>query len=1550
MDNATRRELLELTKQAQSQGAEFSVLDVYRNPDLVGEFAQTNQPSVRVAQTPQDYTQGLRGAPTGTSMVFPDVQPNVPFNTVGMREPINIKKFDTQGHLVKSYENVPPGIKNLPMGPKKGTVIETPARKQGGGPEPTRADSLALYNNALDKIRFYQGNKDYSRWDTGTDFMSRDNRINLINLAQGYQSPITEEHIEEVISRYENSGQPLTPEEIQKLRSTLGEIRFGNVPGTNLTSFGDILDDEPDDWYNPLAPPIYLHPNISPQGDEAYLSGIVSDLSDIPYYDPLAIAPIDQLTPEQIKERVDKYGNSGVPVRYQDPNKPGYSGQSSKSSPTTAQSSSVTTPYPTTGGGSLNRTITTMPPASITTTPQSSSVTTTPPSRPRIAIEPMQPITPANYSTEPSSLNVNLNRRETDRLIDTQDIYRTPFVNKNNVRRDEKSLYQVGERRVYERPDGTRYTAVDRFDREMIRDLKKLRNPKRRKGRKASFQGGNAKDPYDQVGQQFRDAQQQMSEYLQTLEGLKYGFPTGNQPTVNYYSGVNYKDFKGTAEEYEEYQRKAGAMPMPEATVRGERVPKSKLTTREQIGRELFDIAGGDPSTPAFNRAVQRYGQDVRQLGQAHTLFEFTGLPAIHRTDQRLKADPLRLFGDVGKTIADLTVGAMTLGVYTPFGFEGGEATLDVASSLPFVAQTLRGSRAAVNLVKGSNYTYKPLTTIRTNLPQLPGTAGRVQTGYRQFGRPTKLLDEQLDYGKIRNEVRAMGAEHDELVNINTLYRDRLGDAAKETMSRYGDMRLEYPKYTRTPVPALESKYARLIGEEESALSRLRDMQSRMPSSGSLAGYTVQSPGVIKHTGRPSLNLGFNPAGGLFDYTTGQYVPNLGQVGYGDQTVTYTLKDGKVVADTKGSDIYTPNPKLTEVAKSNIATVEADIPGAKVFGSQRLAALDSPHIPRDADVIMAPDDYAAFAKNNPAVSSIKFGHTHDYKGQKTDIVVLEETEGMASGKIAEELFRQVDPEAYFTAVRTSVEKGEDLKIPYTAKDLLAQVDPDIKTVVDNLSATKPDKILRTDGMIQYANPEVVAKGQLQWAKGLVGEKATVGPQFGADAFSDVNANMKVLEDIGFLGDPKAVAQDPQRMQLAMNQFYLDNTLITRSVGGSSLEVVEDAVTTYLPSAGGGAVQGIGQNWMKLENLSSYRARNSGVGESAVQGIGIRQVKIESAATNPQQFVDDFYKQTAGDVAFTPEESAKVNEIVAKHNLQGEFGPYGADSMESLITRLPYSEEGAAALYEVGEAINRRVTTAPGQNTTIWNEYPMEFVASTTKSTPADEASQIMVGDKKVEGSVQRVDDFGKDIKSYQRRASAAETDKAIANRDPQTLETARDLHKLEQYLTGGVDRLKLRTEAVRSDIARIQEQKLALEKTYTRLAAEGKINFSVEIPVDRAPDGAGNLSYNFKTVTAPELQALIDQNTARINQLTAEADALEKTGAEYILYKQNIRKLQEQLIKGGIVTGATAVGVGVGTGLIESKSGKRGKKVEEQPEKQEDEKRQSGGYRSLPKY
>ena len=134
MTNKERRELLSRFRQSGMQGSILDVLDAAKQGrDLISEFQQQQQrQQPLVATTPEEQREGLRpyhaAGETDRSMIFKDVPPNTPFNTIGMKKPINIEKRDPEtGHLIESHTSVPPGIRNIPTGPYEGDVIETPA-------------------------------------------------------------------------------------------------------------------------------------------------------------------------------------------------------------------------------------------------------------------------------------------------------------------------------------------------------------------------------------------------------------------------------------------------------------------------------------------------------------------------------------------------------------------------------------------------------------------------------------------------------------------------------------------------------------------------------------------------------------------------------------------------------------------------------------------------------------------------------------------------------------------------------------------------------------------------------------------------------------------------------------------------------------------------------------------------------------------------------------------------------------------------------------------------------------------------------------------------------------------------------------------------------------------------------------------------------------------------------------------------------------------------------------------------------------------------------
>jgi hypothetical protein len=211
-------------------------------------------------------------------------------------------------------------------------VYEIPQAKKGGSgcpkgqilingrcvyvDQPTYADSLALYNNAIAKINFYDKGKNKYKKEkyATTNFKDKKVREELINKLHAAKITTPDDAIKELNKEAKSN----------KYSKKNSKNRFYKVPGTNLYSFGDILFGEQDAAYHPGSPPILLHKNIRPQGSVSYSrfydtpnrmwSSTWQDLTDIPYYDPIAIKPGTILTDDEIKKRVPLYGTTGIPI------------------------------------------------------------------------------------------------------------------------------------------------------------------------------------------------------------------------------------------------------------------------------------------------------------------------------------------------------------------------------------------------------------------------------------------------------------------------------------------------------------------------------------------------------------------------------------------------------------------------------------------------------------------------------------------------------------------------------------------------------------------------------------------------------------------------------------------------------------------------------------------------------------------------------------------------------------------------------------------------------------------------------------------------------------------------------------------------------------------------------------------------------------------------------------------------------------------------------------------------------------------------------------
>jgi len=177
----------------------------------------------------------------------------------------------------KFYYNNINQVNGQPNPAAQATWLQRPFYKSGGQlPKaqfgiPTTADSLALSMNEIEKRKFYEDHPIY--WEKPPD---TDNS----NIAYIFDEVVNN------ADKYNKRAQGNYSYSFKTFGSP--EERF-KVINPNMIQLGDILDGEPNSWYNKAAPPILLHNIIKPKGWKGYQG--LTDATDIPYYDPVEIYP-----------------------------------------------------------------------------------------------------------------------------------------------------------------------------------------------------------------------------------------------------------------------------------------------------------------------------------------------------------------------------------------------------------------------------------------------------------------------------------------------------------------------------------------------------------------------------------------------------------------------------------------------------------------------------------------------------------------------------------------------------------------------------------------------------------------------------------------------------------------------------------------------------------------------------------------------------------------------------------------------------------------------------------------------------------------------------------------------------------------------------------------------------------------------------------------------------------------------------------------------------------------------------------------------------------
>jgi hypothetical protein len=396
----------------------------------------------------------------------------------------------------------------------------------------------------------------------------------------------------------------------------------------------------------------------------------------------------------------------------------------------------------------------------------------------------------------------------------------------------------------------------------------------------------------------------------------------------------------------------------------------------------------------------------------------------------------------------------------------------------------------------------------------------------------------------------------------------------------------------------------------------------------------------------------------------------------------------------------------------------------------------------------------------------------------------------------------------------------NIKIPIQADVFIKKIDPAVKTIVDAYESSKIKHVNRIDIYINYGNVDVVNRAQETYVKSLVGSKGTVGPQLSTEALSDVNANIEALKQMEFIGNVNFVAKDPKRMQLALNDYYINHTVHSRniSIGGlnKNVEIPFKKWQGADSSNSGGSAMGWGLNTTKL-------------GDAGHPGniAGQLQYGIQTDTGNVIDYVNSIDWATTS-VAFNESERSQVRDIIASHstpefaeeqmvNIQesGDLLKIHAQRFNDTRSPLGLTNKERVDIQKIFNDITKRMgirSTSQYKNSTYGRSYHSSVLGD------FDEAIDLL------EYSILSSALKPKSLFERRNHYTSNKTNSKNAH-DPYLIESFKDYKRIEAYLNVGLTKAQTRAKEQSDYIVKLQAEKdlLAEKLMYKRNPAYKKI-------------------------------------------------------------------------------------------------------------------------------
>ena len=625
----------------------------------------------------------------------------------------------------------------------------------------------------------------------------------------------------------------------------------------------------------------------------------------------------------------------------------------------------------------------------------------------------------------------------------------------------------------------------------------------------------------------------------------------------------------------------------------------------------------------------------------------------------------------------------------------------------------------------------------------------------------------------------------------------------------------------------------------------------------------VTDEGLVAERRSPLANVTSHGESIITSFATGDKVSStVTMPGY---RTSFKIKGKELEIKNNGISNPIISPEYVATLQGNIDHVQ-NITGAKVYGSAvGVTQGGLPHLTGDIDALILDKDYANNVQNKlEFVTSKGPAQVHDigigdvdghidfniiHTNPNGTIKVNWSASPMTGEKrsLELELFRQFFPDEYYAEQKRIIEKfgskikhdpinqginlmkgprlidpsnlGFEINIP--AKEFMDKIDPAVKTVMDAYESSKDKHINRIDSYINYGDVSVVKKAQETYVKSLVGSKGSLGPQLSKEALSDVNANRQALQEIGFIGDIDVVAENPERMQLALDDYYINNTIHNRQVkSAKSLKNVEDAFKKWSPEFGGGTANGFGLNTVKLGDPNHWQG----------EILGNIQYKIDVNTSSPVDYVKSVKFATTGSVPFTPEQKEIVKDIIKQYsgihydervgNLIGS--PKDVIDIHNPIFR-GMAQSGDVNVQRNLQKLYNEITKRLGIRSTGLSEqhtYGNAYYSSILGEF--EEAKDLL--------QYSIITTALKPKSLVQRRTSYKYLSNITPNEiDPDLIKTLGDYQKIENLINGGLEKSKQRSLQIQETIKRLDD--LVKEKSERYVA---KRNPTLKAEVDKA--------------------------------------------------------------------------------------------------------------------